>query len=269
MEDNNPVDIERRAAYWRSEQDWTGYDAGAGPYDADQIGTFREDRETWEADYDGDFDYDYDEDFDEDDDTIEIAEEELRVGKRDVSGDTVRVRSHVVSEPVEEDVSLRREQVNVDRRPADRPAREGDFDEETIEMTETYEEPVVDKSARVIEEVVLRKNTDVVNETVRDTVRHTEVDVEDTGDDTGLLDIDDYDEDFRADYDNRFANSGYTYDQYRPAYRYGYSLANDERYRDDDWNSIEPAVRRRWEETNEGTWNDFGDAVRYGWEYPG
>jgi hypothetical protein len=43
-------------------------------------------------------------------------EEELRVGKRDVSHGRVRVRSYVVETPVSEDVSLREENVTVQRR---------------------------------------------------------------------------------------------------------------------------------------------------------
>lgn len=54
LEDHDPVDIERRAEYWRTEQDWTGYDTEADPYDADEIAAYRERRSTWESDYDYD-----------------------------------------------------------------------------------------------------------------------------------------------------------------------------------------------------------------------
>ena len=46
-----------------------------------------------------------------------MAEEELHVGKRDVNRGRVRIHSHVVEKPVEEQVTLRHETVDVERRP--------------------------------------------------------------------------------------------------------------------------------------------------------
>jgi stress response protein YsnF len=76
-------------------------------------------------------------------------------------------------------VQLRDERVHVERRPVDRPVREGDkFDEVVIEVTETREEPVVGKQERVVEEVVVSKDVQERTETVRDTVRRKDVEVE-------------------------------------------------------------------------------------------
>jgi len=75
-----------------------------------------------------------------------------------------------------------------------------------------------------------------------------------------------YDTDFRNHYQTSAANSGYTYDQYAPVYRYGYGLANDPMYRDRDWSTIETDARSRWEERNPGTWEQFKDSVRYAWD---
>lgn len=114
---------------------------------------------------------------------IPLAEEQLRVGKRQASGGRVRVRSYVVETPVEEQVSLREENVSVTTRPVDRSANSADkglFRERTIEAEEVNEEAVVAKEARVKEEVLVSKDVGQRTETVRDTVRHTEVDVEDT-----------------------------------------------------------------------------------------
>ena len=47
-------------------------------------------------------------------------------------------------------------------------------------MTETDEEAVVAKTARVVEEVVIRKDVTEEAHTVRDTVRRTEIEVEDS-----------------------------------------------------------------------------------------
>jgi uncharacterized protein (TIGR02271 family) len=112
---------------------------------------------------------------------IPVAEERLRVGKRDVSHGRVRIRSYVVETPVEEQVTLREERVAVERRPADRAVggTEQAFQERTIEAEERGEEAVVSKEARITEEVVVRKEAEQRTETVSDTVRQTEVEVED------------------------------------------------------------------------------------------
>jgi uncharacterized protein (TIGR02271 family) len=111
---------------------------------------------------------------------LELAEETLSVGKRAVSGGTTRIRRYVVETPAEEQVTLRTERVTMDRHPvADgRPLGAADFTDKTIEMTETSEEAVVSKTARITEEVSLRKEASDRVETVRDTVRRDEVEIE-------------------------------------------------------------------------------------------
>ena len=112
---------------------------------------------------------------------IPIAEESLRIGKRMAHGGRVRVRSYVVETPVEEEVRLREERVRVERRPADRPATGSEaelFRDRVIEAEESSEEAVVQKDVRVTGEVVVNKETTERTETIRDTVRRTEVDVD-------------------------------------------------------------------------------------------
>jgi uncharacterized protein (TIGR02271 family) len=113
---------------------------------------------------------------------IPVVKEELLVGKRQVNRGGVRVYSHVVETPVEENVQLREERVQVQRTPVDRAATEADFQgarEGGIELTESAEEAVVSKQARVVEEVKVGKDVSERTETIRDTVRRTEVEVED------------------------------------------------------------------------------------------
>jgi uncharacterized protein (TIGR02271 family) len=115
---------------------------------------------------------------------IPIVEEQLRVGKREVDRGGARVRSYVREVPVHEQVTLREEHVSVERRPVEGRVEEGDpsrgdmFQERNIEMTETAEEAVVSKEAQVREELVIRKTADERVETVEDTVRRTDVDVD-------------------------------------------------------------------------------------------
>ena len=112
---------------------------------------------------------------------IPIIEENLNVGKREVETGGVRVRSRIIERPVEEHLRLREEHVNVQRNPVNRPVSDADlnnFREGSIEMTEHAEVPVVNKEARVVEEVTLGKEVTERDEVVRDTVRKTEVDVD-------------------------------------------------------------------------------------------
>ena len=111
---------------------------------------------------------------------IPIVEEQLIVGKRDVSQGGVRVRSYVTETPVHEQVRLRDEQVNVERRPVNRELSASDdaFRERTIDMTATGEEAVIGKTARVVEEVVVSKSAGERVEQIDDTVRRTDVQVD-------------------------------------------------------------------------------------------
>ena len=114
-----------------------------------------------------------------DDGVIQVIDEQLRVAKREVAAGAVRVRSYIVERPVEEQVRLREEHVSIERHAVDRPADNATFQERVIEARATAEEAVVTKEARVVEEIGLRKEASERVETVRDTVRHTEVEIED------------------------------------------------------------------------------------------
>ena len=112
---------------------------------------------------------------------VPVVKEELAVGKRTVEGGGVRVVRRVRETPVREMVRLHEERVSVQRRPVDRPAADADlsdFKEGTIEMRESREEPVVSKRARVVEEVVVDKQSSDRTEAVEDTVRRSDVEVE-------------------------------------------------------------------------------------------
>lgn len=111
---------------------------------------------------------------------LPVAEEELVVGKREVDRGGVRVFRRVVEEPVTEAVNLHEEHVVMERRPVDRAVTDADFKNagQTIELVETDEVPVVSKTSRVVEEVRVGKVESDRTETVQDTVRHTEVDIE-------------------------------------------------------------------------------------------
>jgi uncharacterized protein (TIGR02271 family) len=204
---------------------------------------------------------------------IPVVEEELQVGTRQVRRGGVRLYTRVTERPVEETVRLRDEEVHVERRPVDRPATEADVaaaKEGTLEVTETDEEAVARKQARVVEEVVVRKDVQEHTETVRDTVRRTEVEVEPVGAEAAreARGFETYETDFRHHYTTTFASGGQgqAYERWAPGYRYGYELASDPRYAGRDWTALEPEARRGWEAQQKGTWEEFKDTVRYAWE---
>jgi uncharacterized protein (TIGR02271 family) len=247
MNDEGAIDIDRRVEQYRE----TGYerhnpDAPAYSYDA-----ATKERERFRGS--------------EQSQSIPVVEEELRIGKRAVQRGGVRVFSHVVEKPVEEDIQLREEHVRVERRPVDRPIGKGDTErmrDQTVEVTEMAEEPVVQKRARVREEVVVGKETTQRTEKVRDTVRRTEVEVENLKGGG-----DDYSADFRRDWQDRYGNSGESYETYQPAYDYGYRSANDARYRGKSWSDVESDLRTDYERNNpNSSWDRMKGAVRYGWE---
>jgi uncharacterized protein (TIGR02271 family) len=122
----------------------------------------------------------------ESEEVIPIVEEQLVVGKRDVDRGGVRVRSYISETPVHEQVRLRNERVNVERRPVDQPLSTADADafrERSIDVTATGEEAVIGKNARVVEEVVVSKVAEEHVEDVNDTVRRTEVEIDRDGED--------------------------------------------------------------------------------------
>jgi uncharacterized protein (TIGR02271 family) len=111
---------------------------------------------------------------------IPLAEENIEIGKRTIDRGTTRVRRYVVETPIEREVSLHGERVTIERRsPADGTPPGHAFEERTVEVRETEEVPVIEKTARVVEEVAIRKEETERTETVRDTVRREEVEVTD------------------------------------------------------------------------------------------
>jgi len=193
---------------------------------------------------------------------IPVIQEELKVGKREVQRGGVRIYQRVVETPVNESIGLREEHVNVERHPVDRPVSPADvaaFQETTIELRESAEEAVVEKTARVVEEVVVGKEVTERNEQISDTVRRTEVEIEQLTPDEDMY--------FRGHWTSNYANQGGSYDEYAPAYSYGSSMARSDLYRGRRWDDVESNLRSDWESRYPSSaWEKFKTAVRHGWE---
>lgn len=179
LDDNGAVDVDERATQYGYGKTTTGTDTISGSGTA-YVDASSRDRDVTNRDQDltnRDVTTDNDQ-------TIKVIQENLEIGKREVQTGGVRVRSRIVEKPVEENLRLREERVTVQRTPVNRPATDADlnaFQEGQIELTEHAEVPVVSKTANVVEEISIGKEVNERNETVRDTVRNTEVDVENLG----------------------------------------------------------------------------------------
>jgi uncharacterized protein (TIGR02271 family) len=253
---HNPIDVEERSSQWRS-SGWapgaaaTNVDSGTDTRLATEGATAKD--TTARAQTTG---------TNVESQAIPIVEEQLQVGKRVVQHGGVRVHQRVTEKPVQESVRLRKERVTVERHLVDQPVSPAEMaalKEGTIEVRETVEEPVVAKTARVVEEVVVTKEVGERTEQINDTVRRTDVQVEQLGtqDDTA----------FRSHWQTSYGQTGGRYEDYAPAYQYGSTLSSDERYRGRRWEEVEPQVHAEWEAQHAGTpWEKAKDAVRTGWE---
>jgi stress response protein YsnF len=213
MRRHGAVDIEKRAAHWRK-SGWQRFDEKSAPYTSDQISRERE--------------------------TIPVIEEDVHVGKREVERSGVRMYSHVSEHPVEKKVRLHEEHADVQRHKVDRPATEADLraaKDTSYEVRETAEKPVVSKESRVVEEVSIGKRSSDREETIRDTVRRSDVDVERSGG-----------------------------DETRSVSDFIGLHSRNARYRDREWVDVENDVRADWEKRHPGTWNSRRDELRREWE---
>ncbi len=280
-----PVDLDQRAGQWRS-TGWTGYEATAPIYTAEETRNELEgyrssttiagvtpaapatapgatasptaessqsslSHQTTQAG-----------------DAMPVVEEQLQVGKRAVQRGGVRIYRHVTETPVQESVQLREEHVLVQRTPVDQPASAADIDafkEGTLEVRATAEEAVVGKTARVVEEVRVGKEVTERTETISDTVRRTDVEVEPLGAQAATGSIGD--DLYRQHWQSAYGSSGGQYEDYASAYRYGADLAGRKQYQGYRWDELEPQVRADWETSHQGSpWESTKQAVRYGWE---
>lgn len=114
---------------------------------------------------------------------LRLAEEHLDVAKRQVETGKARIRRFVIEEPVESQVTLHEEHAALLRRPVTdvRGVKDVDWSDKTIEITETDEQPVINKTTHVAEEVVVRREGSDHVETIRDKVRRQQVEIERTG----------------------------------------------------------------------------------------
>lgn len=163
LNDKGAIDVDRRAAQYR-QAGYKKFDAKAKPYTAEQTKTemknFKDQGEV----------------------ALPVIEEQLVVGKQIVNRGGVRVHTNVTERPVKAQVNLKEEKVNVERHKVDRAVTDADmknFKEGEFDVTTKAEKAVVGKTAKVVEEVVVGKEVTENQKTVSDTVKRTDVEVDD------------------------------------------------------------------------------------------
>ena len=201
----------------------------------------------------------------EEDYVLPVIEESLEVGKRAVERGRVRVYNRITERAVEEKVGLRDETIHVERRVVNRPVdiTADLFQERSFEVVEIDEEAIVSKVARVIEEVVVSKEVAENIQTIKDTVRRSDVEIEKVA---AVRTFDDFHGDFKTYFTSHLEKSGHKFDKFLPAFKFGHTLANSEKFAKLDWAHLEAGAKKTWEEKNPGTWTAFHDAVKHAFE---
>ncbi|MBA3454186.1 MAG: YsnF/AvaK domain-containing protein [Deltaproteobacteria bacterium] len=160
LDERGSLDLDSAAGRWRT-AGWEGYSEGAQSFDESSAALEREELER---------------------ESLAVIQEEVRVGKRQVEGGGVRLRAFVTEQPIHETVQLREEHVEVNRERVDEPVPiapdESTFTEEEYVVTAMSEEPVVQKQARVVERVHVEKTADTRTETIEESERRRDVEVE-------------------------------------------------------------------------------------------
>ena len=213
---------------------------------------------------------------------VPVAEERLRVEKREGELGAVEVRKTVEEEEQRVPVELEREEVRVERQDVgDRPVGPGDqvFEEGTIRVPVRGEEAVVSKEAVVTGEVVVEKERTTEREQIADTVRKERVEVDEH-----------YDR-HRPGFQQHFAQrqqqaGGRTWQEAEPNYQYGYMAARNNQYQGRQFEDVEPDLRSDYQQrfggqtgqtsqsgqTGQGgtggsdLWERLREEVREGWD---
>lgn len=169
LNDCGAVDTDRRANYYKE----SGINLTQPPYSKEQRLADQERYNNWENTRSSNLD--------NEEEVIPVIEEKVNVGKRIVDKGNVRIYTHVAEMPINESINLKDERVDVERRAVNRPVQSFDmnaFKEGEINLKETAEEAVVDKEARVVEEVRVRKDTQERTENINETAKRTDVKVD-------------------------------------------------------------------------------------------
>jgi len=113
---------------------------------------------------------------------MQLSEEQLQIGKRQVDAGGVHLRKVVRVETIHQPVDLAHEEIEIERVPArDAQLRGAAFTEQDIYIPLHREEAVIQKESHVREEIRARRRTDVEHRDIAESVRREDVQVEREG----------------------------------------------------------------------------------------
>jgi hypothetical protein len=169
------LDLDKASDRWR-ESGWAGYDPEASQFDANASAAERRElmrENAYEGEALGS---------ETGGRNLDVIEERVKIGKREVPREAVRVRTFISERPVREQVELTEERINIERERVDQPippaAADSALTEDEFVVTARGEEAVVGKEARVVERVHVGKTTDTRVETVEETERRRDVEAQ-------------------------------------------------------------------------------------------
>jgi uncharacterized protein (TIGR02271 family) len=180
---------------------------------------------------------------------MQLHEERLQPRTEAVQTGEVTLGKEVVTERKEMEVPVRREEVTIERHPVEgRPASGQIREGEEIRVPIHEERVEVDKQAVVYEEVGINKHQVQDTERVSEDVRREEARIERHGD-VNVRGWDEVMPEFRQSWQSRYGSQSGRWEDFEPAYRYGYETSHDPRFSGRQWPEIEPDLRRDY-----GTW---------------
>lgn len=74
-----------------------------------------------------------------------------------------------------------------------------------------------------------------------------------------------YEPTFREHFDQTYANTGRSYEDYAHAYRHGCDLAADPQCKGKAWDEVKPYAREKWEAQNPGSFGEYEQAIGAGY----
>jgi uncharacterized protein (TIGR02271 family) len=201
---------------------------------------------------------------------VPIVEEELTTRKQAEEVGEVNVQRRIVEEQRTMNVPVTREEVHVERRPADRPLAPGEkaFTGDSIRVPIVEEEVIVQKQQHVVGEVVVTREKITEDKPVTGTVCREEVDVK-RSDDRSMGGAQTWETampTYRSTWQQRYGNQGGTWEAAMPAYQYGHNANQSSRYTGKNWDAVEPDLRRDWEQRYPATpWDKVKMFIRETW----
>lgn len=214
---------------------------------------------------------------------VQLREETLTPVKQAVQAGEVQINKVVHEKQEQVPVTLRHEEVVIERHAVDRPATDKDMNDmtdQTISVPVYEERAELQKQTRVTEEVSIGKRAQEQQETLTGTTHHEHLEVNETGNvqvsgDAGKMGTAKTTQSwsevmptYRSHWQQSHSTGGGTWEDAEPSYRYGYEMRNDPRYQGRSYQDAESDLKQGWGQTQGGAktaWDKVSQNVRDAW----